>query len=93
MTTKARTGSPWRYWPRLLLIVPFALVGWVPFYNQIEPRLFGVPFFYWYQLAAIIAGAAVVMCVYYLDQQQTRAAEQGPRAGDTDEGAGPGARP
>ncbi|WP_069437707.1 DUF3311 domain-containing protein [Methyloceanibacter methanicus] len=99
MATRARTGSPWRFWPRLLLIIPLALVAWVPFYNRIEPTLLGVPFFYWYQLAAIIAGAVVVMGVYYLDRRQTVAAERRARAGgstdegDTDEGAGSGARP
>lgn len=97
MATKAGTGSPWRYWPRLLLVIPFALVGWVPFYNRIEPTLLGIPFFYWYQLAAIIAGAAVVMGVYYLDRRQTAAAERRARGrgetGGTGAGAGPGARP
>ncbi|HYY27929.1 MAG TPA: DUF3311 domain-containing protein [Chthoniobacterales bacterium] len=32
----------------LLLIVPFVALLWVPFYNSIEPVLFGFPFFYWY---------------------------------------------
>ena len=60
-----------RYWLRLLLVVPFALVIWVPFYNSIEPTLFGIPFFYWYQLAAILLGAFVVMGVYLLERRQT----------------------
>lgn len=60
-----------RYWPRLLLVIPFALVLWVPFYNKIEPTFFGIPFFYWYQLAAILLGACVVMAVYLLERRQT----------------------
>ena len=60
-----------RYWLRLLLIIPFALVIWVPFYNRIEPTLVGIPFFYWYQLAAILLGAFVVMTVYLLERRQT----------------------
>ncbi len=32
----------------LLLLVPFAAVAWVPFYNRATPELFGFPFFYWY---------------------------------------------
>ena len=29
----------------LLLLVPFAAVAWVPFYNRSTPELFGFPFF------------------------------------------------
>jgi hypothetical protein len=81
----------------ILLLLPFIGLLWVPFYNFAEPSLFGFPFFYWYQLAAIIAGAAVVMGVYYLDRRQTAAAERRARGrgetGGTGAGAGPGARP
>ena len=34
-------------WPYLLLIIPFVALLWVPFYNSIEPTLWGIPFFYW----------------------------------------------
>ena len=44
----------------------------VPLYNRIEPRLFGLPFFYWYQLA----------CVADRDRDHHRGlpADQGPEA-------------
>ncbi len=93
MGIKTTRGALWRYWPRLLLIIPFALVAWVPFYNRIEPTLWGIPFFYWYQLAAIIVGALVVMTVYFLDRRQTFDAEQGARATKPGEGTEPGERP
>ncbi len=93
MRTKAKSEAPWRYWPRLLLIIPFALVAWVPFYNRIEPTLWGIPFFYWYQLAAIIVGALVVMTVYFLDRRQTFDAEKEARANKPGEGREPGERP
>ena len=32
-----------------LLLLPFVSLLWVPFYNFLEPSLFGFPFFYWYQ--------------------------------------------
>ena len=56
-----------RYFVRLLLLVPFAALIWVPSYNRIEPALAGVPFFYWYQLAWIIIGAALVLIVYLIE--------------------------
>jgi hypothetical protein len=68
---KTRRG-PARYWPRVLLIIPLLLVIWVPFYNRIEPTLGGIPFFYWYQLTAILVGAATVLTVYMLERRATR---------------------
>ena len=74
-----------RRWPRLLLIIPFALVVWVPAYNRIEPTFVGIPFFYWYQLAAILLSAVVVMSVYLIEKRLRRAAG---RAGSDDEPSG-----
>ncbi len=54
-------------WARLLLLIPFIAVLWVPFYNSIEPALAGVPFFYWYQLLWIIVGAVIIIIVYRLE--------------------------
>ena len=48
----------------LLLFVPL-LVLWVPFYNTVEPTLFGFPFFYWYQLAWIFVSMFITAFVYY----------------------------
>jgi len=78
MASKGKARRAWRYWPRLLLVIPFLLVVWVPFYNRIDPQLAGIPFFYWYQLLAILLGAAVVMTVYLLEMRimRTGAAEE-----------------
>ena len=57
MASKTAEGGLKRYWPRLLLLIPFFAVLWVPSYNRLEPALGGVPFFYWYQLAWILIGA------------------------------------
>lgn len=54
-------------WARLLLLVPFVAVLWVPFYNSVAPIWFGVPFFYWYQLLWIILGAVLIAIVYRLE--------------------------
>jgi len=52
----------------LLLLPPFALL-WVPFYDRIEPVLYGIPFFYWYQLAWIAITVVLVLVVYRLDRR------------------------
>ncbi len=67
------------YWPRLLFLIPMIAVLWVPFYNRTEPSLGGVPFFYWYQLALVLVGAATVLAVYLLE---TRVTKVTPRAND-----------
>jgi hypothetical protein len=50
----------------LLLIVPFVatLLPWI--YNRAEPSLFGLPFFYWYQLAWVVITAGILGLVVYL---------------------------
>lgn len=57
-----RQGWSWWY---LLFIVQFLVALWVPSYNHAAPSLLGVPFFYWYQLALIVAGAVFTAIVYF----------------------------
>ncbi len=38
-----------------------------------SPTLGGVPFFYWYQLAWILIGAAIVLLVFMIDRRLTHA--------------------
>lgn len=45
----------------------FAVALWVPLYNRVEPALFGVPFFYWFQFAWIIVAAIVTGVAYLCD--------------------------
>ena len=56
--------SGWSWWYLLFLIQLVALI-WPPFYNKVEPSLIGIPFFYWYQMAAVIAGAILTAIVYF----------------------------
>jgi hypothetical protein len=56
-----RSGSSWWY---LLLLIQFIAVLWVPFYNAKEPSLYGIPFFYWYQMLWVIIGAILTAIVY-----------------------------
>ncbi|MGD0529839.1 MAG: DUF3311 domain-containing protein [Polyangiaceae bacterium] len=54
-------GRAWR----LLLLVPFVATLWVPFYDSLEPRIGGVPYFYWYQFLWIGIGALITAVVYF----------------------------
>jgi hypothetical protein len=56
-----------RRWFLLLLVIPFIALLWPPFYNMSDPPLFGIPFFYWYQMLWIILTALLTMIVYFLD--------------------------
>ncbi|SDD74248.1 DUF3311 domain-containing protein [Paraburkholderia lycopersici] len=57
---RSRAGWYWAF------LVPLALVVGVPLYNRVEPRLWGIPFFYWSQLLFVIVGALVTGLVYCL---------------------------
>lgn len=56
-----------RKWVNLLLLVPCFAALWVPLYNFDEPRLFGIPFFYAWQLIWIWLGAGLTWIVYVVD--------------------------
>jgi hypothetical protein len=58
-----RSGSS-RLWNWLLLI-PFIALLWVPFYNFVEPALWGIPFFYWYQFLWVILTSGLIIWVHY----------------------------
>jgi uncharacterized protein DUF3311 len=55
-----RDHSPWNW----LLVLPLVATLIPPLYNRQDPKLFDIPFFYWYQLAAIAIGVASTIVVY-----------------------------
>lgn len=55
-----RDRSPWHW----LLLVPLVVVLLPGLYDKTRPALFGVPFFYWYQLAVIAIGVTCTLVVY-----------------------------
>ncbi len=61
-TAGTRRGASWLL---ILLIIPFIVLLWPPFYNFTQPEFIGIPFFYWYQLAWIIITAAITAIVYF----------------------------
>ena len=60
--------TPARRASRLLLLLPFAGLLWVPFYDRPGPVLLGFPFFYWYQLAWVPVTAGLVWLVWRLER-------------------------
>ncbi len=56
----------------VLLLLPIVALLWVPSYTRVTPRLFGFPFFYWYQLAWVLAGAACLAVAYVLTMRLER---------------------
>lgn len=51
-----------RAWYALLLL-PFAGTLLPQLYNRLEPSLFGLPFFYWYQLAWVVVTTVLLTIV------------------------------
>jgi hypothetical protein len=60
--------GPWH----LLLLLPFVGMLWVPFYDSLEPRIGGVPYFYWYQFLWIGIGAVLTAVVYFATRKPER---------------------
>jgi len=72
--TRERSGPPGpreARWTWLLLI---PLVGTLipPIYNTRDPELFGVPFFYWYQMVWIPVSVLVTVIVYQATKRGRR---------------------
>jgi uncharacterized protein DUF3311 len=63
-----------RAWNLLLLVPLISLV--TPLFNVTEPRLGGLPFFYWFQMAVIPLGIVCTLAVHLLTR---RAGEEGTR--------------
>ncbi|MGH8317318.1 MAG: DUF3311 domain-containing protein [Steroidobacteraceae bacterium] len=53
----------------LLLLIPFAALLCVPLYDSVRPELFGIPFFYWYQMIWTFLAAAIMGAVYLLEER------------------------
>ncbi len=52
--------SPWN----LLLILPVLALFFPGVYARANPELFGIPFFYWYQLGWIVVTGMITAFVY-----------------------------
>jgi hypothetical protein len=88
MTSPTPTpGLRWNAW-NLLLLVPFLMLV-VPWFNQDQPRLLGLPFFYWMQFAFVPVGVICVALVYWATRTEPEPPASGEPVGvdDLDEGA------
>ena len=68
MSAQPQTQAPARRraWLRIFLLAPFIVLLYPPFYNSINPTFIGMPFFYWFPLAMIIATAILTAVLYFL---------------------------
>jgi hypothetical protein len=62
--------SPWNW----LLLVPIVIAMLTFLYDDLEPRLFGFPRFYWLQLSFIVLGVVCTTIVYRMTRRMTRRA-------------------
>ena len=54
----------------VLLLIPIVALMWVSSYARVTPRLWGFPFFFWYQFLWIIIGAVLVAVVYFRTERE-----------------------
>lgn len=78
MSDHEKMDPRWRLSPTKYLVAAILLVGIVApllvgTYDQVEPRLFGFPFFYWYQLLWVFLAATLCGLSYLLLQRERRA--------------------
>ena len=59
----AMEGRSSRWWYALLLLPLLGLL-YPPLYARHDPELAGIPFFYWYQFAWVLASAILTAVVY-----------------------------
>jgi hypothetical protein len=87
MPSDHKTGLRWSNW-NLLLILPLLMLI-TPWFNTDEPRLFGLPFFYWFQFAFVPLGVLCVGIVYIKTKEEPVVTGKPDKLGvdDLDEGA------
>jgi hypothetical protein len=80
-------GLRWNAW-NLLLLVPFLMLV-VPWFNHDQPRLIGMPFFYWMQFAFVPVGVICTAIVYRMTRDEPEPPAPGEPVGvdQLDEGA------
>jgi len=65
--------SPWNY----LLLIPIVLPLLTFLYNHETPKLFGIPFFYWFQMLLAPLAVLATVSVFYLTRRARRTGQEG----------------
>ena len=55
---------------RILLLVIFVATLAVPFFNRVNPVLFGFPFFYWFQIVCVPIASLFIFIVFRAEDRQ-----------------------
>ncbi|MEU7873620.1 DUF3311 domain-containing protein [Dactylosporangium sp. NPDC049140] len=55
------------YW---LLVIPTVAPLLTPLYDRADPALWGVPFFYWYQMACVLLAMLIIAGVHLRNRRQ-----------------------
>ena len=66
MASQSPTQRRRRSWLLILLIIPFIILLYPPFYNFQDPTFIGMPFLYWFPLLMIILTAILTAALYFL---------------------------
>ena len=66
--SRSSRGSSRSLWILILVLLTPAVVIplLVPLYDQVDPTLFGFPFFFWSQFAMIIGAAALTLTAFVI---------------------------
>ncbi|HEX5494123.1 MAG TPA: DUF3311 domain-containing protein [Mycobacteriales bacterium] len=86
---RKRSDRP-RLSPGALVVVvvciaaPFVALCWVGSYAKVDPRLWGFPFFFWYQLLWVFIAAVLTYVAYRIVDAGRRSGRGGPAAGSVD---------
>lgn len=77
----------WRFTPTkgvvtVLLLIAIVVPLLVGTYARVEPRLFGFPFFYWYQLIWVFLAAGLCALSYLLLGRERAAYDRRRKGGD-----------
>ena len=89
--SKLNAVRPAHWAAGVVLAVAIIVPLWVSSYAKATPKLWGFPFFYWYQLMWVFIAAGLVSVAYRLvlsEERKRRAAEAGARANAARDKAG-----
>jgi hypothetical protein len=64
--SRAGDRSRWHWLLAVAVLIPLL----TPLYNRAQPRLFGLPFFYWSQMAFVGLAAATTTLVYLVTKKR-----------------------